>query len=245
MYAEVEGENKRLVKALAEKETILSRVMSERLRGKQMLTTIKEENRALSQGRELDAEKIKNLTAAVGASKKMAAEATAASNKAQEENRSLSAEMEKRQRIADDTAVKLRGARAENEETKRERDAYQGRAEQAAVEYKEDKFEARRLREKLSEVEGLLKEAEETVERRKLEDGRSSEDERVRDEIMRDYRRKLNCSVVTSQAKEVVLVRCGHMFSRQCIDNLVQTRNRKCPLCGKPFGNDDVRNIFF
>lgn len=245
MFGEVEADNKRLVKLLAEKETVLSKVMAERLRGRQLLTTIKEENRALTQGRELDADKIKKLTAAVAASKKMAQEATAASNKGQEEARVLSSTLEKRRRIADEASKDQRSATAEKNEMKRERDSFQVRAEKVMLEYRDDKFEAKRLKEQLTDVEGRLKEAEVALERQTRQNGQPSEEDLLRDGIIQELRKRLHCSVVTTEEKAVVLLRCGHLFSRKCTDNLIATRNRKCPICGKPFGNDDVRSVFF
>lgn len=244
MFGEVESENERLVKLLTEKDQVLSKVMAERLRGRQLLTTIKEENRALTQGRDIDADQIKMLTAAVATSKKAAAEATVAMNKGLEESRALASTLEKRRRIADEATVSARAATAEKEEMKRERDAYQARAEQIAVDYPEDKFQSKRLAEKLADAEKRAEEAEE-ARQESIENGRATNVDSIRDEIIRELRKKLNCSIVTTRPKEVVLLRCGHLFSRQCTDNLIATRNRKCPICGKPFGNDDVRNVFF
>lgn len=244
MFSEVESENERLVKLLTEKEQVLSKVMAERLRGRQLLTTVREENRALTQGRDIDADKIKALTTAVAASKKASAEDTVAMNKSLEESRTLAATLEKRRRIADDATVASRAATAEKEELKRELESYQTRAEQLAVDYHEDKFQAKRLAEKLADAEKRVEEAEE-AQRESMENGRATNGDSIRDEIIRELRKKLNCSVVTNRPKEVVLLRCGHLFSRQCTDNLIATRNRKCPICGKPFGNDDVRSVFF
>lgn len=244
MFSEVESENEKLVKHLSEKEQVLSKVMAERLRGRQLLTTVKEENRVLSQGREIDNDKIKALTAAVAASKKAVQEANAAVLKLQQEERELSTTLEKRRRIADDATVASRGAVAEKDEMKRERDAYQSRAEQLRVLYGEDKFEANRLQERLVEAEKRAEKAKAALERQ-TENGRSSNVDTIRDEIIRELRKKLNCSIVTSKPKEVVLLRCGHLFSRQCTDNLIATRNRKCPICGEAFGKDDIRGVFF
>lgn len=242
LFAELETENSRLVKVLSEKEQVLSKVMGERLRGRQLLTTIKEENRALSQGRDIDNDKIKVLAAAVDASKKLVAEATAASNKALEETRVMAAQLEKRRRIADEATVSARTAIAEKEEMKRERDAYMAKAEKAAVGTEENRFKVERLTEENAELKKRL-EAAEAVNK---SNGRSTTNgDMIRDEMIRELRKKLNCSVVTSKPKEVVLLRCGHLFSRQCTDNLVATRNRKCPICGKAFGTDDVRSVFF
>lgn len=244
MFSEVESENERLVRLLTEKEQVLSKVMAERLRGRQLLTTIKEENRALTQGREIDSDKIKSLTTAVAASKKAAAEATVASNKGLEEARALASTLEKRRRIADDATVALRAAKAEKEEMKRERDAHQARSEQVALEFSDDRFKAKRLEEKLAEAERRIQEAEDERQA-SAENGRADNEDAIRDEIIRELRKKLNCSIVTNKPKEVVLPRCGHLFSRQCTDNLIASRNRKCPICGKAFGNDEVRNVFF
>lgn len=245
MFGEVDGENKRLVKLLAEKEAVLSRVLAERLRGRQMLTTIREENRALTQGREMDAEKIKHLNTAIASSKQVTQEASAALAKAQEEARSLAATLEKRRRIADEATVKCAAASAEKDEMKRERDALLIKSEKVIVDYKDNKFEVERLQEKLSDSEARIKQLQEAIEEQKSERGKVLEEDSVRDEIIRDLNKKLNCSVVTNHPKEVVLLRCGHLFSRQCTENLISSRNRKCPICGKPFGNDDVRNVFF
>lgn len=270
MFGEVESENKRLAKQLSEKDSMLSKVMAERLRGRQLLTTIREENRALSQGRELDGSKIKQLTAGVAASKKMAQEATCCSNKGQEEIRILSSTLGKRRRIADDATKNLRSATAEKDEMKRERDSYIKRNEELSIKMKEDLFENKRLKEKRNEMELKIKELENrndkykkdiheltlTLKQRNSNDndngngnngnGSNGDDIiKLKDGIIDGMRKRLYCSVVTNEEKAIVLLRCGHLFSRKCTDNLISTRNRKCPICGKPFGNDDVRSVFF
>jgi len=64
-----------------------------------------------------------------------------------------------------------------------------------------------------------------------------------REELIAELRRKLHCSVVTTAPKSVVLLRCGHLFSQQCVSELIAGRNRKCPLCKTKFGHDDVRGV--
>ncbi|CAN8073015.1 unnamed protein product [Agarophyton chilense] len=244
MFGELESENEKLVKLLTEKEQVLSKVMAERLRGRQLLTTVKEENRVLSQGREVDSDKIKALSHAVAASKKAMQEANAAALRAQQEASELTSVLEKRRRIADEAILSSRTANAEKDEMKRERDVFAARVEHIQVSVSEDKFESNRLREQLRQLEQSSKDLEEALERSR-QNGRSGSTDTVRDEIIRELRKKLNCSIVTNKPKEVVLLRCGHLFSRQCTDNLISTRNRKCPICGETFGKDDVRNVFF
>lgn len=242
MYSELEAENNRVQKILVEKEQVLSKVMGERLRARQLLTTIKEENKALSQGRDIDHDRIKGLTAVVASTKKVVAEATAASNKAVEETRILAAQLEKRRRIADDATVSARTSTAEKEEMKLERDSYMALAETSAVGTEENKFAVKRLTEENADLRKRLAAQEATI---KANGKNPANGESVRDEMIRELRKKLNCSVVTSCRKEVVLTRCGHLFSKKCTDDLIATRNRKCPICGRPFGLDDVQMIFF
>lgn len=59
------------------------------------------------------------------------------------------------------------------------------------------------------------------------------------------YRNKLRCKVCETQQKEAVIVKCGHLFCQGCIKANLDTRHRKCPACGTPFGQGDVRTIYF
>jgi len=55
----------------------------------------------------------------------------------------------------------------------------------------------------------------------------------------------LRCSVCRDRFKEVALTRCFHLFCKECIDENIRNRNRKCPACGEKFGQDDVKTIYF
>jgi hypothetical protein len=66
----------------------------------------------------------------------------------------------------------------------------------------------------------------------------------VKDEIILRLYKKINCPVIKSSPKEVILYKCGHLFSSKCVKNLIITRNRKCPLCGQIFSNEDIRQVF-
>nr|UXY87258.1 E3 ubiquitin-protein ligase BRE1 [Cryptomonas sp.] len=67
---------------------------------------------------------------------------------------------------------------------------------------------------------------------------------KVKNHMIIHLYRKLNCPIMKSLPKEVMLYRCGHLFSSKCIKNLIASRNRKCPICGKKFGTEDVKQVF-
>ncbi|KAL1302597.1 hypothetical protein AAFC00_002973 [Neodothiora populina] len=54
-----------------------------------------------------------------------------------------------------------------------------------------------------------------------------------------DWRRIAICPICNSKIRNHMLKTCGHVFCTNCVDNLIKNRNRKCPSCGKAFGNGD------
>ncbi len=54
----------------------------------------------------------------------------------------------------------------------------------------------------------------------------------------------LRCSVCKDRFKSVTIKKCFHLFCKECIDENLRSRSRKCPACGEKFGQDDVANIF-
>jgi len=55
----------------------------------------------------------------------------------------------------------------------------------------------------------------------------------------------LRCTVCRDRFKDVCLTRCFHLFCKECVDELIRNRSRKCPACGEKFGELDHRPVFF
>lgn len=55
----------------------------------------------------------------------------------------------------------------------------------------------------------------------------------------------LRCSVCKDRFKSVAIKKCFHLFCKECIDENLRNRSRKCPACGEKFGQDDVTPIYF
>ncbi|KAL3666617.1 hypothetical protein V7S43_008240 [Phytophthora oleae] len=62
---------------------------------------------------------------------------------------------------------------------------------------------------------------------------------------LRDLQKLVNCSVCQDRRKDVIISKCFHMFCKECIENNLKSRNRKCPTCKKMFGHDDVKTVWF
>ena len=48
----------------------------------------------------------------------------------------------------------------------------------------------------------------------------------------------------TGELRDTALKTCGHVFCRKVIDGLVESRSRKCPLCGVKFDKNDILKIW-
>mmetsp|Transcript_32545 Transcript_32545/g.74826 ORF Transcript_32545/g.74826 Transcript_32545/m.74826 type:complete len:137 (-) Transcript_32545:151-561(-) len=55
---------------------------------------------------------------------------------------------------------------------------------------------------------------------------------------------RLSCPVCNHRDKNCILLRCRHMFCKQCVEENVRNRSRKCPACGQRFDNKDVEDIW-
>ena len=55
----------------------------------------------------------------------------------------------------------------------------------------------------------------------------------------------MRCSVCKDRFKDSTITRCFHLFCKECIDENLRNRHRKCPACGEKFGQDDVRRVYF
>ncbi|CAL5437772.1 unnamed protein product [Camellia sinensis] len=64
--------------------------------------------------------------------------------------------------------------------------------------------------------------------------------QKLQDEI-KDCKAILKCGVCFDRPKEVVIVKCYHLFCNPCIQRNLEIRHRKCPGCGTAFGQSDQR----
>ncbi|KAL9259499.1 E3 ubiquitin-protein ligase BRE1-like 1-like protein [Drosera capensis] len=112
-----------------------------------------------------------------------------------------------------------------------------GRANLAGlqVDLETERFEKRRLQEDLEAAR--VKAAHLTVQRETSTAGK------LRQELL-SYRELVKCSICLDGAKEVVITKCYHLFCNQCVQRLIESRHRKCPICATTFGRNDVKTVY-
>lgn len=55
---------------------------------------------------------------------------------------------------------------------------------------------------------------------------------------------RLACPVCHYRDKQCIIMRCRHMHCKQCVDEQISNRSRKCPSCNGKFSEKDVEDIW-
>ncbi|CAO3631846.1 unnamed protein product [Cunninghamella blakesleeana] len=59
-----------------------------------------------------------------------------------------------------------------------------------------------------------------------------------------ELRSLLKCSTCKTRFRSHLLIRCMHTFCKKCIDDRLETRQRRCPTCSESFGASDVKQFY-
>ncbi|KAI9229004.1 MAG: hypothetical protein DHS80DRAFT_30192 [Piptocephalis tieghemiana] len=63
-------------------------------------------------------------------------------------------------------------------------------------------------------------------------------------QLLEEYKRLLKCTSCHNRFKSHAILRCMHVFCKECIDLRLGTRQRKCPTCSESFGAGDVKQVY-
>ncbi|KAJ3673078.1 hypothetical protein LUZ60_006452 [Juncus effusus] len=102
------------------------------------------------------------------------------------------------------------------------------------LELEQERNDRKKLEDELAEVKDELKELSSETEESTIK--------KLDDEI-KECKAILKCGVCFDRPKEVVITKCFHLFCSACIQRNLEIRHRKCPGCGTPFGQNDVREV--
>ncbi|KAM0673166.1 E3 ubiquitin-protein ligase bre1 [Gurleya vavrai] len=61
---------------------------------------------------------------------------------------------------------------------------------------------------------------------------------------LENYRKLLRCTACDKNYKNTILLRCMHVFCKECVDERIKTRNRNCPNCNEHFISAEVKKIY-
>ncbi|KAH9618916.1 hypothetical protein KSS87_006568 [Heliosperma pusillum] len=102
------------------------------------------------------------------------------------------------------------------------------------IELERERFEKRRYEEELEAV------------KRKVNRLRAQKECSVLGKLsleLQEYKDILKCSVCLDRPKEVVITKCCHLVCNPCVQKVLNSGHRKCPLCATSFRPNDVKPV--
>ena len=235
-YEEIQEQNDRLLKKVEEKNDATSRLVSERLKARKIQQRMSEENGILQERESRLFEKIEVQHSTVRVT----------------ENK-LKTMQELVFRLQEDVRQSQMMTEREKKEKKEETERLQGleaRVEGLVGEVEEAKKESVERKVELEERGAVLRRVQEEKDslQRKVERSSkiasSSKSSEVVEEELKDLRRQLQCDVCKDRRKGCIVTKCWHIFCRQCIEDSLTARRRKCPACGRAISRSDVQDIY-
>ncbi|KAI1328403.1 E3 ubiquitin-protein ligase-like protein [Xylariaceae sp. FL0255] len=91
-----------------------------------------------------------------------------------------------------------------------------------------------------AEVEKLKVRMESTVKDRDKWKSKSLSNSSEEEEMLRNM---ATCSICKKDFKNTAIKGCGHLFCRNCVDDRLANRMRKCPNCNKGFDKSDIMSV--
>ncbi|KAE9596238.1 hypothetical protein Lal_00048646 [Lupinus albus] len=233
-YEDMQTQNQHLLQMVAERDDYNIKLVSESVKTKQAHSTLLSEKQALAkQLQQINASLENSKTRIVHSEEQMKALLSEAMKSTQEEKH-LALTLEFAKWELADAEKELKFLKSNVSSSEKEYNQVQKDVEAMEMELESERSSRKKLEDELMEMNRQIAElssetGEEAVQ--KLEDE------------LKVCKNMIKCTVCYDRLKEVVIVKCCHMFCSQCIQRNLELRHRKCPACGTAFGQSDVRLV--
>ncbi|XP_031739649.1 E3 ubiquitin-protein ligase BRE1-like 2 isoform X2 [Cucumis sativus] len=233
-YEDMQTQNQHLLQQVTERDDLNIKLVSESVKSKQVQSLLQSEKQALGKQLQQINASLESLKTKIALTEdQMKASLTDVIRSTREE-RHLTISLEIAKGDLADAEKELKWLKTAVASSEKEYEQTQQQITDIEAELESE----RSSREKLEEE---LKELNSKVAKLTSETGEAAI-KKLQDEI-NACKTILKCSICNDHPKEVVIVKCYHLFCSSCIQQRIERRNRKCPACGTAFGQNDVRAV--
>ncbi|KAJ1296727.1 hypothetical protein BS78_01G324600 [Paspalum vaginatum] len=233
-YEDMQTQNQHLLQQLTDRDDFNIKLVSDSVKMKQASSSLLSEKLMLEK-------QLQQLNASLESSKLKIARGEEQMNtciaqaiKTSAENKHLTITLERTALEASDTEKELKWLRSSVGSSEKEYEETQQKISELRMLLEHERSERRRLEEQYEEVKNEVMELTSETEETTIQ--------KLQDEI-KECKAILKCGVCFDRPKEVVITKCFHLFCSPCIQRNLEIRHRKCPGCGTPFGQNDVREV--
>ncbi|PAN04309.1 hypothetical protein PAHAL_1G057100 [Panicum hallii] len=233
-YEDMQTQNQHLLEQLADREDFNIKLVSDSVKMKQASSSLLSEKLMLEKqlqqvNTSLESSKLKMIRG-----EEQMKICVAQAIKTSAENRHLTISLERTALEVSNTEKELKWLRSSVGSSEKEYDQTQQKISELRILLEHERSERRRLEEQYEEVKNEVMELTSETEETTIQ--------KLQDEI-KECKAILKCGVCFDRPKEVVITKCFHLFCSPCIQRNLELRHRKCPGCGTPFGQNDVREV--
>ncbi|KAI8573059.1 hypothetical protein RHMOL_Rhmol01G0249200 [Rhododendron molle] len=233
-YEDMQTQNQHLLQQVTERDDYNIKLVSESVKIKQAQSFLLSEKQALANQLQQVNSTLESLKLRIADSEEQMKVCIAEALKSTHEDRHLAVNLETVKWELSDAEKELKWLKSAVSSSEKESEQIQRKIDEIQMELDSERNERKKLDDELMELNRKIAELS-------SESGEAAI-QRLQDEI-KECKAVLKCSVCFDRPKEVVIVKCFHLFCNPCIQRNLEIRHRKCPGCGTAFGQSDVRFV--
>lgn len=233
-YEDMQTQNQHLLQQLSDRDDFNIKLVSDSVKMKQASSSLLSEKLMLQKQLQQFNTSLESSKVKIAYGEEQMKTYVAQAIKTSAENRHLTISLERTVLEVSNTEKELKWLRSSIGSSEKEYEQTQQKIAKLRLLLEHERSERRKLEEQYVEVEKEVMELTSETEETTIQ--------KLQDEI-KECKAILKCGVCFDRPKEVVITKCFHLFCSPCIQRNLEIRHRKCPGCGTPFGQNDVREV--
>nr|XP_028963085.1 E3 ubiquitin-protein ligase BRE1-like 2 isoform X3 [Malus domestica] len=233
-YEDMQMQNQHLLQQVTERDDYNIKLVSESVKAKQAQSFVVSDKQALAKQLQQVNTSLESLKIRVSHGEEQMMALLIDAIKTAEEDRQLALNVETVKWELADSEKELQWLKSAFASSEKEHVHIEKDIDDIRLELDNERSSRKNLEEQLEELNGIVAEMS-------SETGEAAI-QKLQTEI-KFCKNILQCSVCTDRPKEVVIVKCYHLFCNYCVQKNLEIRHRKCPACGTPFGQNDIRFV--
>ncbi|XP_010542449.1 PREDICTED: E3 ubiquitin-protein ligase BRE1-like 2 isoform X2 [Tarenaya hassleriana] len=233
-YEDMQTQNQHLLQQVTERDDYNIKLVSESVKTKNAYSILLSEKQAMAKQLQQVNASVESLKARIAHNEEQMKGCLSEAYKLIQEDRHLAISLETTKWELADSEKEYKWLKSAISSSEKEYEQISRLTNNIKIKLDDERSEKKKLEEELIELNKELAElSSESVE---------AAIQRLQEEI-KNCKNILKCGVCFDRPKEVVIVKCYHLFCNQCIQRSLEIRHRKCPGCGTAFGQNDVRFV--
>ncbi|KAL3615914.1 hypothetical protein CASFOL_040208 [Castilleja foliolosa] len=233
-YEDMQTQNQRLLQQVTERDEYNIKLVSDSVKAKQSQNVLLSEKQVLAIQLQQLNESLESSKSRIAKSEEQMQVLHQEAVSSIQEDRHIAMKLEAAKWELADAEKELRMLKSTVSLSEKELEQIQRKIDDIQTELENERNERKKLDEELMELNRTVEELISATGEAAIQ--------KLQEEI-KDCKAILKCGVCFDRPKEVVIVKCYHLFCNQCIQRNLEIRHRKCPGCGTAFGQNDVRFV--